>query len=185
MQRRLVAILKHCITAHPRHFERQVKLPRLSLPSTLSVAILQSPHVPVIASKGMSCLACLSGCDGLWQHQLAWLRTDCVPRYVRQAGAFDVLPAPIPPDLTVWLNGVEVHSSHRLWLYRGLFMCVLCGAQGSTKLRALVRPCSDPPLASGPRAIARFKAGELPWGLTHWPDAPTALQPGKAAAFVL
>ena len=92
-----------------------------------------------------------------------------------------MLPCKIPADMDVWVVGSPVHSSHSLWWYKGLFMCITCGAMGSSKLRKLTLPCPLVPIVSGPKAIARFKQGLLPWGLTHWPDQ-TLFGAGKTVA---
>ena len=76
----------------------------------------------------------------------------------------------LPQQMTVWLGGVAVHDSHKLMVYRGLFVCRFCGAMGSSKLRLLRAPCAHAFITSGRRTIQRVRSGLLPWGLTHWPD---------------
>ena len=72
--------------------------------------------------------------------------------------------------MQVWLAGHLAHPTHDLLHYRGLFVCLACGAMGSTKLRLLVTECPGLYIASGDKVIRRVLQGCLPWGLTQWPD---------------
>ena len=107
-----------------------------------------------------------------------WLLSECQadPALDQAFTAGDELgdeppkPSPLPRAMKVWITGIPVHATHEVWLYRGLFLCIKCGAMGSSKPRLLRQACPLLPIASGPKAITRFRQGKLPWGLAHWPE---------------
>ena len=181
VQRRLVAILRMCVVSFPREFERQ-HLPRLIAPTAdWGWFVTRSAHVPAFGKYGVSCLRCHKGSAGTVRERRLWLLSPCEPDRLL-SGLHDAralldanLPHPVKlrSYVRVWISGVQVHASHRLWLFKGLFMCMTCGGMGSSRLRVLRLPCTCMFLVDGERAIKRFKAGLRPCGVAHWPaDVP-------------
>ena len=138
---------------------------------------LRSSHLLCRTLNGtVSCHICRQGAIGEQYDVFKWILSPCrgvpLPSIAVTPGVQS-----IPPGLGVWLGGKEIHPSHTLILFRGLYACTVCGATGSSKIRLLFEPCDGTMIASGPRDVQRIRTGVLPWGRTAWPDDRPA-QPG-------
>ena len=103
------------------------------------------------------------------------LSSECVPHGTLGEAPIEVEHQLIhvPTCMEVWVHGRQVDRSHNLMLHRGLFVCTICGAMGSAKLRLLTRPCPGHLIASGKKVISSVRQGRLPWGVLRWPaDVP-------------
>ena len=48
------------------------------------------------------------------------------------------------PPITITLNGITTHASHRLAFYRGLYICLRCGHMAHTEVHKLKDECHAP-----------------------------------------
>jgi ribonuclease HI len=98
-------------------------------------------------------------------------------------------PAALPAEHAA-AAGKVFHGSHSLSSYRGLCYCSVCGAYGNHKARKLLQACRPPEDANVGSAqkqhwlygIRKIQKGQLPSGLSCWPDEadPRAQQQVKA-----
>ena len=82
---------------------------------------------------------------------------------------FKIYVVGIPFD-NIIIGRQTVHSSHRLYRYRGLTICRYCGGHSGTghKMVRLNSVC-EAPKRWGKEAIADVWNGKLPRGLGNWP----------------
>ena len=184
IQTRRVAVLHHLVV----HFPREMSGSRpLSRPPRLPLSghALASQHVAIVVGSRWLCAAC--GCGlaaGASRVQvLEWFATACCPN--RRAavlhldsvlGSSACRPVFVPAACPVVLKDVLVHSSHRLFVFRGVFCCSVCGHLAGHHLRLLRAVCPGVALESGRRNVARLRAGLLPWGVKAWPRVPVSRQ---------
>jgi len=61
----------------------------------------------------------------------------------------------------------HTHHSHRMVIYREIYMCTKCGSTGSRKLINFFRECM-PPKTRGQQNIDTYAAGTAPAGYNNW-----------------
>ena len=65
----------------------------------------------------------------------------------------------------------RLDPSHRLRHHRGVFICKVCGAWGSSNPKALCGPCAKAPSVSGKASLSRWRRGIHPRGKAFpWPE---------------
>ena len=84
-------------------------------------------------------------------------------------------PTQVPNGQRVQIGRQEVHPSHTLAVFKGLYFCTRCGYSGSEKVQKLSKECA--PNADAPKRVLRLRQGKLPSGLKAWPNEQ-ATKPG-------
>ena len=123
-------------------------------------------------------LAAIYGVNGPPSLLKAWMSTSCPSPLTQVLGA-DTLTRPRPLSSTspTWLGGFVLHTSHRLYSFRGLVFCNVCGFFASKFPKKLKLPCDQDlpqcPTPQGACNLDRIWKGLLPFGAPGWPaDKP-------------
>ena len=100
----------------------------------------------------------------------AFLCMPCVPNpaLVNSIQAGMVRPTVLPKHSTVRVGRTDLHASHSLCIYRGVYYCSVCGFHASVKPQHLASQCTVRGEAAN-RRVARFEQGLLPSNLKAWP----------------
>ena len=125
-----------------------------------------------------------------------WLSSACTGHVFAHPSSLLRGPRSLPAGCVIYVGATLVHTTHRLFEYRVLFLCVHCGALAAKFARCLAEPC---PVALGLQCnifphdtirIKRLFAGEHPYR-THkrllgrpavWPDHGEPKSLGKILA---
>ena len=178
IQIRAAIILSHTIPQFSvKRTERITPVPRL--PSMSQVGrILASQHTFVQNRKALICTTCFQYAPSDSGLASKWLASPCKPdirmRYLHVTA--QGRPTRIPGNRCIRVGYRELHTSHTLFMYRGLYFCGLCGYYAGTHAQKLASPCTS---RTDPRAkgrVTRLMSGSLPSGLTAWPNDPIRQQ---------
>ena len=66
------------------------------------------------------------------------------------------------PPITITLNGITTHVTHRLAFYRGLYICLRCGHMAHTEVHKLRDEC-HPPRPAGAANLKRMRRDMPPY----------------------
>ena len=171
IQARAVIILSHVMQGRAR-VAAAPKQPRPQL-QTLAASAMQSQHCVTALAGILQCTRCLQRSPARAKGIREWLRTSCCPdrSMLRSITVGTTKPAALSPGTVVHVGKRELHTSHSLHVFRGLYFCQMCGYTASLKAQNLVKPCSGPgPEAEGIKRAIRIRQGKLPSGLTQWPN---------------
>ena len=178
VQLRLFTILKDIILSGPARPRRKSDV--LVHRAGLSRLVLQSSHVIRVHRNGLSCVRCFGGvATALKAPMEHFLATPCCPPpAIASSVCMPVRPLPLLtlPDQRVFVGARVMHSSHRLWHYRGLLICSTCGRFAAFRGRTLPAPCVGHRGPYGTHNWNRLLKGLLPRGCPAWPaQAPPHL----------
>ena len=129
--------------------------------TSLDDMICGSAHKITLQGKRLSCSVCLQGYHVQDKEHVQWLASPCTPSL--PSVAYSLGPSAFPGIVTQ-LSGMYItdrphplvaeslhignqpsHSSHKLYVYRGLYFCNRCGCfSGGCKLHKLALQCSAP-----------------------------------------
>ena len=173
IQRKLIEILRHLVVTYPRIFNQTVKLTQPP-PRPLSWYLLRSAHDPLVWPGTALCARCLSQCTRYTEVILkAWLLTPCNgPPSDLPAGSTAWVPkhgGRLSQCMQVWVAGKQLHPTHELAVYRGLYVCLKCGFIAGHRAAKLVLPCA-PATRSGRQNLSRLSQGRIPHGTPGWPE---------------
>jgi hypothetical protein len=166
IQRRIVRI----IVSHVEKatYERKVFMPKPSGP-TLDDLIESTSHNLQVGKKELRCVDCSGVVSKASLNVRNWLKAKCL------ATPYDDTKTlvPIPSWHTIQLGKSIVHSSHRMFAFKGVFICEACGAFGGQKCVKLATFCSLHATVAGQRAFDRMREGNTPSSLMVWPRLTT------------
>ena len=171
IQARAIAILAHTIPNRPT----TAKKPKAERPPTtpLGVAVLNSKHRFTFFAGTARCYVCHERAPLMRSHLIDWLRSPCkvdpIVAYAFFTGTSR--PARLPTHRPVPIGRQIAHSSHDLFVHKGLTFCGKCGYYAHHRMLNLVSPCDG---MKDDRAVARvrhLKQGKLPRGVADWPNA--------------
>ena len=153
--------------------------PNTGAPNTISYAVLRSQHVPDIMYGHASCTICR--CNSKKMGIRKWLGTEC-HGYRAAIPAIPAKLGPMPVAGPIVFNNEQIHTSHKLWAFRGFIFCDLCAhfASKFTRQGILNRHCAArlgiPTPSLRRRDIARIHDAGHPYGRKRngdeqvWPD---------------
>jgi len=173
VQKRLVRLLQHFSDSFPRErADRPSRrlVPRLSwLGAGLSSAHALVPHL-----DEWQCARCLTSapCGADTAEFVDWLFGPCEVNHTIQAATLEggLRPTSIPAGVKITVGGTKVDPSHVLLLFKGLYVCTVCGHYAGARARCLAHPCKGFALSSGQRVVKDVRAGLRPWGMELWPS---------------
>ena len=175
IQARAVVIMTQCM-------ERRVvgkqagsvpKLPALAASSN----IIRSQHRCVYMGKLLHCDLCFQFSPVGSAQKNAWLTAPCVPdRAMMRTMYFGAIkPTRLHAGASVKVGRTQIHSTHELAVYKGLYFCMQCGYHASKKAQHLANPCMRASAKGHTERRLGLLRGKLPSGLSHWPnDAPAS-----------
>ena len=136
----------------------------------LPVSALNTEHRLVDRGSGVVCMRC--GCFKLCRPKRAFnafLGEPCVDK--QGAALSRQLWRPVPLHEVDAENDLakKLHVSHKLYLYRGLWYCAVCGAVAARKPQGLAEACRGFPGKSGKRALRLLCKGVAPYAAA-FPD---------------
>ena len=140
---------------------------------TLAASAMQSQHSVTALAGTLQCTRCLQRSPVRAKGIREWLRTPCCPdiNMLRSITVGTTKPKALAPGTVVHVGKRELHTSHSLHVFRGLYFCQLCGYNASSKAQNLVKACDGPgPESKGIKRAIRIKQGKLPSGLRQWPN---------------
>ena len=151
------------------YLTNRVTIPKTKVETTPSVKhdtlLLNTSHTIACSKNRYACTVCQSNFHRTDSGFKTWLQTECIPV---GTPTHPDQPRPLLEDDALHIGNNVTHSSHTLYLYRGVIYCNKCGARsGTNQIRYLAKPCE--PHVTGQAVIDRINAGKLPKGLTHWP----------------
>jgi hypothetical protein len=135
---------------------------------------LASSHAPLLAPGGkVLCKRCFQLLPSLSSSAAVWSGLSCSDALAADARReAAVRPTAFARDgAEVRIGSAVLHASHRLFCFRGVVACELCGSYATSRPVALARPCCGHPAAEGTRVLRRLRAGLLPAALSAWPDS--------------
>ena len=152
----------------------------------LSRALFLSPHVPILGYQSGLCAACGSYAKGNIVALRQWILSPCRGKaHAELLGCSERRPIAVPPQYTVRVAGVVLHSSHTLHVYNHLYFCVECGKIAGHRVQQLGEVCAPlgevavwgRQIPTGVRNLRRIRQGLVPQGTPYWPSAiPIAIR---------
>ena len=147
---RLVSVTMHILQSQqgPK-VEKAQKPPKrkAELAATLSQMLSNTQHDIRHSSSSIRCVQCLKTSPKGFAH--LWVGGPCNR----------VVPSGIHPS----------HQIH-MKVFRGIRFCGKCGGIAVTRTRSLKLPCPNKPTVSGGKVLKRILKGQLPFGMSSWPD---------------
>jgi hypothetical protein len=167
IQLRLIAVLS-ALSPHDKH--------DCPTPPTaaLSYFVLRSRHFVSTSGKYWYCTSCLTHCCGPSSDIRVWLLSAC-PAAPAQHIVFGLL-RPEKVFLHPIVNGVALHLSHDLWVYRRVYFCRTCGAYACFGVGHLRSQCRGYMADSTYYFVLALLEGRRPGKIPAWPDALPARQ---------
>jgi len=138
----------------------------------LQAVQLASQHTLVLIGGRHFCSSCLRWRPTGAAQARAWL-SACAPlpaltRVYRDSSLAGARRVPADA-LPVVIKGKEVHGTHELALFRGLYFCRKCGMYSASRVAKLASECL-PPNRFAAGILLRIQRGLLPSGMKAWPD---------------
>jgi len=172
VQRRLVAILFSLPKRSKQIKYKDKKPPQLKIIDIIETQL--SRHDAYIHETRVWCKVCKSSFSLSNPKAKDWLMAPC---YGVTLGSDQPIALPFHELHT---GNRHVHHSHDLHMYRGLAYCTRCGARGGSKYIKLSEYCM-PPGTYGKQNLRYISKGDLPQGLSKWPEEDSS---AKAASVV-
>ena len=135
---------------------------------------LSSLHNIVSMSRTLHCSKCLAHSSATMQGRMDFLASPCRPdtSMLRAMALGNARPVSVPQGRIVRVGCNQLHASHMLRIYKGLYYCARCGYHASSKAQKLLESCVHRGAAATKR-VQHLQKGMLPSGLQCWPaDAP-------------
>ena len=142
-------------------FKRAIPPPTPAI--SLEAVMQKSTHVCHEENRRIHCARCHSNCSTMNKTKCKqWLATQCTA-----IGTSEDRPTPLPFE-HVHVGKLDVHVSHVLCVFRGIFFCNKCGSVSKrTKLGYLAQQCSAPTQA-GKNNLDRIRSNRPPLTM-EWP----------------
>ena len=156
IQRRLVAV----ICAMPNRNKHNIVSHKSPIPhDSISTLIDNSEHVVFEANGRITCVRCAISLSLKSQSIQHWLKGKCI-----SIGSADDRPIPLF-HATVHIKNQSIHDSHKIYKFKDLYYCNICGAHGrsSTKIQKLAKNC-EPRTFAGNRFLNNAQKGIFPFG---------------------
>ena len=142
--------------------QKDKSMPRQNVEELIAL----SSHTLIRKANRVSCTVCHSSFRINDPSCKPWLSTVCHPVPFSPHIEHKVINVTEPIHIGNQLS----HSTHCLRKYRGLLYCSKCGARsGNNQIRLLARQCT-PPTKYGQRTLDELENGQIPAGLSQWPD---------------
>jgi len=174
VQRRLMAVRRLQLLGSTPADRKAAKAAKGRVPApsrALAAWSIASQHEVVSASAAPAGIWC-SRCKQVPEQGLAraWLRTKCVPRpdFARICAASAAQPSSLF-GMCLVIGAREVHGSHSMHLFKGIFFCSKCGYYSGKKLQHLREACIGTLTKAGAASLSRLRSGKLPSGIVQWP----------------
>ena len=149
---------------------KKLKAPGLKAISSTG-RIINSSHTFNAVGNVLHCVVCHQRSP--WQAILRrqWLSTPCVPddKFTDALVCGRVRPTPVPKHVKVHVGRTELHATHELEVYQGMYFCKVCGYVASVKPQRLAAPCTRSS-AEALKRVHALKRGKLPSGVHAWPN---------------
>ena len=174
IQARAVCIFSEVLEPRTRAVVSNASLPK-ERPLARSAAAFRSQHrFTTISGRVLTCRACLKNSPSSAAGIRQWLTTPCTPdRQMHNAMHFaSSRPTAVPRDRVVAIGRQQIHESHTLSAFRGLYFCTLCGYTASVKAQELAKECSRKSSRAAHSRVQALKQGKRPSGLKRWPNDP-------------
>ena len=160
IQNRIAAIIQHL----PDRKRLMTVKTAKETKDTLDMLAKQSSHTLTLSGDRYTCNCCKNSYSTKDKVKLQeWLATQC-----------EALPSSTKPSnidkAQVHLGNLNIHSSHKKRIHRGLVFCRRCGSRAGTKIQNLAAPCR-PPGKYGRDSLNAILNDRLPPNLTSWPDS--------------
>ena len=179
IQKRAVIILAE--TANRQVVKAAARSAKSPLPTVANLS-MQSQHNITAIGKVLHCFACHRHSAPGAVAARAFLATPCRPDVVLSSSytAGAVRPTKIPSDRTIQVGHQVVHSSHEIYIFKGMHFCKKCGNYAVKRLLNLAKECE--PRGKTPEHTARIRSavvsllqGKLPRGVSEHPNNSTRL----------
>ena len=140
---------------------------------TVAGLAIATEHRFTTLSRTLHCYVCLRHSGHTQAARRAFLQSPCKVDVSMTDTIFRgrFKPATVPQETTVQVGRAELHSSHRVKVYRGLYYCAVCGYYAHAKAQKLSSPCQKS--LEGERRALRLNQGKLPSGMSTWPNDPS------------
>ena len=160
---------------------KRLKLPRQPSFGRAAQSLVSQHSLCTISGQQLHCTACLQTSPSGASQIAAWLRSPCQPDvHMHRVTLFaNSRPLDVPTGRTITVGRTQLHASHKLCTFKGLYFCSLCGYTASVKPQKLAAECKR---TDGKAAIDRvlsLRKGRLPSGLRKWPN-----EAGLGASFM-
>ena len=159
IQKRLASILMHLPN---RTKQKEVKHIPIKPPS-IPELIASSRHTISLSGNRYSCSECRNNFRSQDPGLKAWLQLPCDISHNRD------LHKPTKVNIPIHIGNNTAHSTHDLYQYRGVTYCNTCGGFGIEHFSLLAKECQAPKTA-GLRLLRCIARGQMPTGVTQWPD---------------
>ena len=164
IQARLVAILQASVhwnfgqTGRAQPTERPIPKPL-----SCTGEILATRHSFLSFSKTLYCTKCLCRAPVAASERRTFINSQCVPdrALLRTMALGSTKPTRVPAGEAVTIGKSQLHSTHSLSVFKGLFFCTSCGYHGSAKAQKLTLECTDRSHTAKMRVV-RLLHGKLP-----------------------
>ena len=162
IQKRLATIIMHLpARGHNKDLQKSQGAPKLEKIADL---VAHSKHAISFKNNRYFCNLCnnnfRTGDPGL----RPWLKGSCTEHNPRD------FHRPTKVNEVIHMGNSSTHHSHDIYNYRGIIYCNKCGNFGVQHFCNLARQCQDPKTA-GLRLLRCIDKGQMPVGISEWPDA--------------
>ena len=131
---------------------------------TIGDLVAQSLHsISLSNGNRYSCSVCKSNFKKYDPGLRSWLKGSCVNHNPRD------YHKPFRVTDSIHIGNNTTHQSHDIYNYRGVIYCNKCGNFGVKHFNNLSRQC-QPPRTAGVRLLKCIDTGQLPVGVSEWPD---------------
>ena len=171
VQARAVCIFTECLESRQAFTPQVAKVPRpLSLSTTAEA--MQSQHKFMAIGSTLHCYVCHQHSSSEPLRKLEWLKSPCVPdiHMARTVYFAATKPMKVPQGKTVSIGRAQLHESHSLSLYKGLYFCANCGYNASAKAQKLRVECGGMTTKAAKDRVMALLRGKLPSGMSRWPN---------------
>ena len=161
VQNRLATIITHL---PQRKVSKNNPVPKPA-PETKEHAISSSEHKITVVQNTVQCSSCFSQCNLNSACFWDFVKSKCHPAH--KPSTFSNIA--IVGSVTI---GKQVsHASHKMYVYRGIKYCSLCGYMAMGVMRALAKTCKgvEGRTIHGQRVLDALAAGVLPQYVSEWP----------------
>ena len=140
-------------------------------------AAMASQHKFLLHTSSLQCYVCFKHAPADKELALQWLATPCRPDPMLKYLTFNGTrrPTRVPAGQVIRINQREIHDSHRVMIFKGLYFCNQCGYYGSRHLQKLAAPCLGMKDARTRNRVLKLLQGKLPSGLEAFPNDSEAL----------
>ena len=172
VQARAICIFDKVLQGRTNAAVATVAIPK-ERPLPRPAAAFRSQHrFTTISGRILTCRACLKSSPTSAAGVREWLASPCVPDIqLERATRFACSrPTDVPAGRVITIGRSQLHHSHRLSVYRGLYFCTLCGYTASVKAQQLTKACTRMSSQTAIDRVLALRHGKLPSGRDKWPN---------------